>query len=194
MPSAEKTPSLSSLATSFPVRIRSFTGLHNSNNSQRIGLAVQSVVTAWKKFAASPGFQCIEYLFLSYKLLDTGSNQFRVIATKAEGYAPVSTATTISESTEPTLNPLLTFSGVTSRPTHVDTILRSLVKQFFADLDQVLLSGDLYLASEHSQILILKSVSSCTCQVPPKYNTLIGADSCPLSHFMIAVQNCHVAH
>ena len=139
------------------------------NYPQRIGFAVQKVVTAWDVFASSLGFHDVESMVSPYVVVFSPRCEWKVLD-RGVGFPPVNLSGNIVDPPL-TFRPEETFPNVLTRSSSMDDNLRHLSGLFLRDIKTAVSSLDLY-TNPSPDFPFFRHLHSRNDSLPARFRTL----------------------
>lgn len=113
------------------------------NHFLRVAIATQAIARSWSLVARIFGFNSIEALSSPYVIFNNKTYLLHPLS-RSEGFAPRTQSNSFECNNSSTMNPDLTYPGVTERSPQLDRCLRSVVETFLEDLSIHILSDSLF--------------------------------------------------
>lgn len=137
----------------------------------RLGWGLQMVVEAWDEFAKFLNFLDVEEMVHSY-LLFKSDLTYEVLSDTEQGFIPLATKKGITFPVVPTKNKDLFSSYLLELSQETNDHLRSLTNMFIEDLENTLLSNDLYSVSTSDDLSYMSSFKLQDDKLPSRFEKL----------------------
>ena len=143
-----------------------------ASNGQRIGWALQTIMTGWEAFAKYLCFENLQQMIFPFLSFHTKDCHFIPLRNRADGYMPSEYENKLQFPIESTTNASETFKYASEVSDNVDSFLRTLTTYFLEDCISTASNTELYALSHSDVWPLLDQFQIQNNQLPTRFHQL----------------------